>query len=250
MSNLALNPSVQLVNGKATTTSLRIAEAFGKQHFNVLRTIKNLECSPEFAALNFEACEYTGDNGKKLPMYTITRDGFAFLASGFTGSAAAQWKEAYIAAFNALEAQSPGQPNFTLEQALERGWIEADPDLLYVTPRELAALVEKRLAEQQALPAPARCPSYHVPASVWAPANRIARTGWLTMAELNRVPPERLPLNALLKVLEKDGHDIAGARLEYQALRHIVETQHNLLGALSKMVEAVPNIGLRVEVAA
>lgn len=43
---------------------------------------------------------------------TITRDGFVFLAMGFTGKEAAQWKEAYIEAFNAMEAalQQPAPP--------------------------------------------------------------------------------------------------------------------------------------------
>lgn len=31
------------------------------------------------------------------------RDGFMFLCMGFTGKAAARWKERYITAFNALE---------------------------------------------------------------------------------------------------------------------------------------------------
>ena len=36
-------------------------------------------------------------------MYRITRDGFSFLAMGFTGRAAAAWKEAFIAAFGKME---------------------------------------------------------------------------------------------------------------------------------------------------
>ena len=40
---------------------------------------------------------------RKLPCYQITRDGFAFLAMGFTGKRAAQFKEAYINAFNQME---------------------------------------------------------------------------------------------------------------------------------------------------
>lgn len=108
MTNItARKPSVKLVHGKATTTSLKIADAFGKLHQNVLRAIANLECSPEFRALNFEASQYeakTPTGGTKtLPMYTITRDGLAFLASGFTGKEAAQWKEKFIEAFNKLE---------------------------------------------------------------------------------------------------------------------------------------------------
>lgn len=107
MSNLKLNPSVKLVNGQATTTSLKIAEAFGKRHDAVLRAITNLECSEEFRLRNFVEASYEVKQPKggsaSYKMYTITRDGFAFLASGFTGKEAAQWKEKYIAAFNALE---------------------------------------------------------------------------------------------------------------------------------------------------
>lgn len=107
MPTRARKPSVKLVHGQAITTSLKVAEAFGKRHDHVLRAIANLECSEEFRALNFGASQYkvkTPTGGTKpLPMYTITRDGFAFLASGFTGKEAAQWKERYIAAFNELE---------------------------------------------------------------------------------------------------------------------------------------------------
>jgi phage regulator Rha-like protein len=38
-------------------------------------------------------------------MYRITRDGFVFLAMGFTGTKAAEFKEAYINAFNQMEKQ-------------------------------------------------------------------------------------------------------------------------------------------------
>ena len=37
--------------------------------------------------------------------YNITRDGVALLAFGFTGKRAAHFKEAYINAFNAMEAK-------------------------------------------------------------------------------------------------------------------------------------------------
>jgi len=43
-----------------------------------------LDCSPEFSARNFAVAEYTDEQGKKRPCYEITRDGFAFLALGFT----------------------------------------------------------------------------------------------------------------------------------------------------------------------
>ncbi|MDW7643429.1 MAG: Rha family transcriptional regulator [Desulfuromonadales bacterium] len=95
--------AVALKDGRPVTTSLKVAEAFGKQHDNVLRTIRTLDCSDEFRRLNFEAATYTDAQGKPRPMFELTRDGFTLLGMGFTGPQAARFKEAYIGAFNAME---------------------------------------------------------------------------------------------------------------------------------------------------
>lgn len=87
-----------------TTTSLLVAEAFGRQHKNVLQKIESLECSPEFLAANFSATSFK-NRGKEYVSYEITRDGFMFLVMGFTGKKAAQIKENYICAFAEMEAQ-------------------------------------------------------------------------------------------------------------------------------------------------
>lgn len=98
-----MNELIVLNNeGTPVTTSLKVAEVFGKRHDNVIRDIEALECSPEFAALNFEECSYLVNN-RKHPMYQMTRDGWAFLVMGFTGKKAAEFKEAYIQAFNMME---------------------------------------------------------------------------------------------------------------------------------------------------
>jgi Rha family phage regulatory protein len=101
------SPSVQISNDQIVTTSTDIAKCFGKHHKNVLRKIESLECSEEFHKLNFELMENEVEIGlgktRKEPMYRITRDGFVFLAMGFTGAKAAQFKEAYIKAFNQME---------------------------------------------------------------------------------------------------------------------------------------------------
>lgn len=98
---------VEVRNNQAVTTSLQIAEFFGKLHKDVLRDIRNLECSPDFQERNFALSFYISklpNNGhKKLPMYYMTRDGFTFLAMGFTGKEASRFKEAYINAFNTME---------------------------------------------------------------------------------------------------------------------------------------------------
>lgn len=98
-----------VTNGIPTTTSLAVAERFGKRHDNVLRDIDRLECSKEFRTLNFEEVTHKYVNGKGGVQtglaYNLTKDGFMFLAMGFTGKEAAAWKERYIAAFNAMEAE-------------------------------------------------------------------------------------------------------------------------------------------------
>lgn len=72
-------------NGQSWVTSLDVAKDFEKEHFHVLEAIKNLECSQEFRETNFRLSEYFSKQNKKQPMYKMTRDGFTFLAMGFTG---------------------------------------------------------------------------------------------------------------------------------------------------------------------
>jgi len=96
-------PDVHLKDGHPKTTSINIAKVFGKRHDNVLRDIKSMEIPEQFSLLNFEESDYKNSRGKMMPMYEITRDGFALLAMGFTGARAMQWKIAFIEAFNRLE---------------------------------------------------------------------------------------------------------------------------------------------------
>lgn len=102
--NELIRTAVAVKDGKVVTTSLKIAEVFGREHAKVLRAIRELDCSGKFTEANFGLSEYTDSTGRKLPMYEITKDGFAFLVFGFSGSKAAEFKEAYIEAFNQMEA--------------------------------------------------------------------------------------------------------------------------------------------------
>ena len=96
---------IKTVNKEEVTvvTSLDIAETFGKEHKNVLRDIRELECSDEFNRLNFELTSYIDARNRKQDMYYITRDGFTLLVMGYTGEKAMRFKEAYIRQFNAME---------------------------------------------------------------------------------------------------------------------------------------------------
>lgn len=103
---LALStPIVTVHDGKAVTTSQDVAKYFHKLHKNVITKIESLDCSSKFNGLNFKLVEYTDAKGEKRPMYEMTKNGFVFLVIGFTGKKAAQFKEAYIAEFDRMEAE-------------------------------------------------------------------------------------------------------------------------------------------------
>ena len=78
--NEMIKNAVELKDGKAVTTSLKIAEVFGKDHANVLKAIRNIEAPVDFAAVNFNGGSYKDANNQDRPMYFVTRDGFALLA--------------------------------------------------------------------------------------------------------------------------------------------------------------------------
>lgn len=122
---------VRISGNRLVTTSLEISNHFGKKHKDILRAIQHLECSKEFNERNFAPVGYTDAKGEQRPMYEITRDGFVFLCMGFTGSAAAQWKEKYIAAFNALEAEVARRHAPALEK-LKTAYLSARPDMAHL----------------------------------------------------------------------------------------------------------------------
>ncbi|MEN9489560.1 MAG: hypothetical protein RJA63_9 [Pseudomonadota bacterium] len=115
------------IDGQPMTDSLKVAARFGKEHHRVLRAIRDLvKAAPkEFTDTNFGASEYKDSTGRKLPVYTMTKNGFAMLAMGFTGAAAMQWKVLYITAFDrmaeeiAKAAHVPAVPLTLHEQALK-----------------------------------------------------------------------------------------------------------------------------------
>jgi len=98
-----INPIIESKDGKLLVRSTDVANEFVKDHDNVLRDIRTMDCSREFTSLNFEVSTYVDSQGVTKPCYLMTRDGFSFLVMGFTGKMAARFKEAYINAFNRME---------------------------------------------------------------------------------------------------------------------------------------------------
>lgn len=102
-----MNNLVIMKNQQAVTSSLQIAEAFEKNHKDVLEAIRDKMSTAENSALleMFYEDTYVAGNGKRNKMYYMNRDGFTFLAMGFTGKKADEFKLKYIEAFNQMEAQ-------------------------------------------------------------------------------------------------------------------------------------------------
>ena len=103
--------ALKTINGREVpaVTSLQVAEAFGKEHYNVLRDIEQIlpQVSEIFGKLNFEVSEYTTMNNLgfavRKPMYLLSKDGFTILTMSYTGEKAMKFKEAYINRFNEME---------------------------------------------------------------------------------------------------------------------------------------------------
>jgi Rha family phage regulatory protein len=82
-----------------------VAAYFGKDHKNVLQSIRNLSCSDQFRRLNFQpfkikdlACESTSH-------VEMTEIGFMRLVGGFNGPKAALMIETWINQFQAMKAE-------------------------------------------------------------------------------------------------------------------------------------------------
>lgn len=106
----------------AKTTSLKVAEVFGKEHKNIIAKIEQItEEMADFSnelknkpVENFKKSSYIDSKGEPRTCYEMTRDGFTLLAMGFTGKKALQFKLKYIDAFNKMEEEIVNKKNNNL----------------------------------------------------------------------------------------------------------------------------------------
>lgn len=131
-----MNDLVVMKNKQAVTTSLNVAESFGKNHRDVLEAINNKIDSAENSAQYekmFAEGSYKDRSGKSNKMYFMNRDGFTFIAFGFTGKRADEFKLKYIEAFNKMEAtiRSGNKPLSIPEQiqTIAKGYTELESDV-------------------------------------------------------------------------------------------------------------------------
>lgn len=90
-------------NGNDVTTSLIVAQVFGKEHKNVVRDIENLSCSETFNQLNFERITYKDARNREQTAYEMTKDGSASLLWGTREQRLESSKKKFISEFNKRE---------------------------------------------------------------------------------------------------------------------------------------------------
>lgn len=98
-----MNNLVVMKDQQAVTTSLQVAETFGKRHDHILRDIEGVKKDvPKIGEIFVEGNE-PDSYGRDRRVVYMNRDGFTLLAMGFTGKEALQFKLQYIEAFNKME---------------------------------------------------------------------------------------------------------------------------------------------------
>ena len=107
---------VIMQNRQAVTTSLKVAEVFGKEHRTVIRSIEGLHKNVQTEQMFVKTIYVHPQNHQEYPMYYMNRDGFTLLAMGFTGKKALEFKLKYIEAFNKMESYIKKQQQFAIPQ--------------------------------------------------------------------------------------------------------------------------------------
>ena len=142
MNNLNL---VSINNNQVVVSSRQVADDFGKQHKDVLESIRGILAAENSATKFFYESTFT-NRGKQYPEYLMNRDGFSLLVMGFTGEKALEWKVKYINAFNAMEQELRNKELEKPKQANER-----DKAMLLNAQSRQATLFMK-LSERSSIP--------------------------------------------------------------------------------------------------
>ncbi|AXH75740.1 MAG: regulatory protein [Bacteriophage sp.] len=122
---------VIMKENKAVTTSLKVAEIFGKNHRDVMRTIRGLRKNAHTKQMFVESTFVNPQNHQEYQMYYMNRDGFTLLVMGFNGDKALEFKIKYIEAFNKMEEFIKKQPQFAVPQTFgEALQLAADQQML------------------------------------------------------------------------------------------------------------------------
>ncbi len=121
---------MELIRKNNTMSSREIATMTGKQHKNILNSIRKMEASwINITELNFKLSEYIDVTGRKLPEYILTKRECLYIATKFNDEARAK----LIIRWEELEKQS------------------AKPSLETITKKDLALMLLESEQEKEVL---------------------------------------------------------------------------------------------------
>lgn len=103
-------------------TSLEVAEMVGRNHFDVMRDIRNITGhlgESKIAESYFIESSYKNLQNKELPYFLLTKKGCELYATRMTGEKGTQFAVKYIERFNEMEQHIKQLPEDPLELALQ-----------------------------------------------------------------------------------------------------------------------------------
>ncbi|MGE6379018.1 Rha family transcriptional regulator [Peribacillus muralis] len=96
-------------NGQVVTSSLTIADVFGKEHKNVMADIVNqigklvVADEEEFSRLNFQRSTYKNERGREYDCCLLSEDAFTLIAMSYVTPEAMKFKVKFIKEFKRIK---------------------------------------------------------------------------------------------------------------------------------------------------
>lgn len=139
---------LQNKNGQIVVSSRDVTEKFGKNHKDVLESIRNLTAENSAVKNMFILTTYKNTRGREYEEYLMNRDGFSLLAMGFTGKKALEWKLKYIKAFNQMEETLKSSDLISEEEKLKLKLFSKDPMEVAVAHNKLVEFATAPFVKQ------------------------------------------------------------------------------------------------------
>lgn len=219
-----ITPEVIVRSGRPVTTTKSVAAFFAKQHQHVTQKVESLDCSEQFLTSNFSLVTYE-HNGNTYKMYEMTKNGFVFLVMGFTGKKAAEFKEAYISEFDKMEAELLSlrvgentladlvntKPTTMSVRDARRGKKDTDNKVAARIAEKCVPVIMREMRDYQ----------YHYSNSEVGPAE--------VLPALLSDDRQGLQLQALLRELGENNHEVSGALRELEVIRYCLLEQRKII---------------------
>lgn len=135
-------------NGQVLASSREVAEKFGKNHKDVLESIRNLTAENSAVKNMFIISQYINSRGRVYDEYLVNRDGFSLLCMGFTGKKALEWKLKYINAFNQMEEKLKSGTQLSEEEKLKLMLFSKDASEVAYAHKKLVELATEPLVAE------------------------------------------------------------------------------------------------------